>query len=284
MFEFKEKIKNRWIKYVLSTFLFLIVFIVLFYLSNWDFKKTFHASSVQEVSLNAGDEKELQNRLGLHTLSFLDYDSWAKQNNLGEGTDKYDGDPDNDGSRNFWEYAQNTDPNNSDTDKDGYSDRQEVMNGYDPDAYGDVRLAVEIIIEKINVSVPMVWTKSEEEKLVMEDLKSGVAHLFKTAAPGQNGNMLISGHSSNYIWAKGNYNYIFKDLDNLENGDLITVKTIQKNGRIITYHYVVNDKFITGPDDEIIFKDTAEPSLTLSTCWPLGTAFRRLIVKAELIK
>ncbi|OGI25291.1 MAG: hypothetical protein A3J76_00060 [Candidatus Moranbacteria bacterium RBG_13_45_13] len=63
------------------------------------------------------------------------------------------------------------------------------------------------------------------------------------------------------------------------------VKTVQKNGRAIVYHYKINGfKKIVSPDDPVIFENTSEPTLTLSTCWPLGTNFRRLIVKADLVK
>jgi sortase A len=119
---------------------------------------------------------------------------------------------------------------------------------------------------------------------MLAELENGVGHYMKTASPGQNGNMIISGHSSNYIWAKGNYNHIFKDLNNLAAGDIITVRTAQKNGRNITFRYKVAEKFVTAPDDERIFAETETPALTLSTCWPLGTNLRRIIVKADILK
>jgi len=119
---------------------------------------------------------------------------------------------------------------------------------------------------------------------MLRDLESGAAHYAKTAAPGQIGNMIISGHSSNYIWAKGDYNYIFKNLNNLEVGDKVVFRTVQKNGKVITYNYTITEKFVTSPDDEKIFAETKNPTLTLSTCWPLGTNFKRLIVKGELVK
>ena len=176
-------------------------------------------------------------------------------------------------------------PLNSDTDGDGFSDRAEITNGYDPDAPGDAKASVEISVKKINVVAPMVWSQSEDEKAMQEDLKRGIIHFPKTAAPGQSGNMVVSGHSSNYVWAAGNYNYIFKGLDNLAAGDAVDVKTVQKNGRAIVYHYKINSfKKIVSPDDPVIFENTSGPTLTLSTCWPLGTNFRRLIVKADLVK
>lgn len=217
-------------------------------------------------------------------VSNLNYDEWAIRYGLTSANNKYDDDPDGDGLPNYLEYVHLTDPLNPDTDGDGFSDKQEIINGYDPDAPGDAKPSVEISIAKINISAPMLWSKSADENSQLEDLKSGVAHFPKTAAPGQPGNMIVSGHSSNYVWVKGDYNYIFKDLNNLEKGDVITIKTIQQNGRVIIFHYSVADKFVATPDDHRIFENTQDPTLTLSTCWPLGTNFRRLIVKADLLK
>ncbi|MDP1619691.1 MAG: sortase [bacterium] len=59
---------------------------------------------------------------------------------------------------------------------------------------------------------------------------------------------------------------------------------MKKNGRIIIHHFNVADKFVTVPDDERIFAATSGQTLTLTTCWPLGTNFKRLIIKAELVK
>ena len=193
-------------------------------------------------------------------------------------------DPDGDGLPNYLEYIHGTDPNKADTDGDGFTDKQEITNGYDPAAPGDVRPAVEVSIAKISVTAPMVWSKSDNEKDQLTDLASGVAHFPQTASPGQDGNMIISGHSSNYIWAKGSFNYIFKNLNNLMPGDGVDVKTVQQNGKVITYHYKISEKFTAMPDDARIFDNTDSPTLTLPTCWPLGTNLRRLIVKADLIQ
>jgi len=130
----------------------------------------------------------------------------------------------------------------------------------------------------------MIWSQSEDAKQSLKDLESGLSHFPKSAAPGEKGNVIISGHSSNYVWAKGDFNYIFKNLNDLEVGDIVNIKTIQQNGKTIFYKYKISEKFVTVPDDEKIFANPDAPVLTLSTCWPLGTNFKRLIVKAELIK
>ena len=67
-------------------------------------------------------------------------------------------------------------------------------------------------------------------------------------------------------------------------GHVVDVKTVQQNGKIITYHYKISEKFTTVPNDARIFEDLSSPVLTLSTCWPLGTNLRRLIVKADLVQ
>lgn len=290
-FQSQNSSKRINIKYELKKVAVLVVifgslFTASYYVVNLlDIKPKVQNSSLIETStsdLKASDQ-ELAKRLGSSSASLAGFADWAAINNL-SGDDIYNADPDNEGLPNYLEYIHGTDPNNADTDGDKFTDKQEITNGYDPDAYGDVMTKVSFKIDKIGVNAPMVWSKTDVETNMLKDLENGIAHFIGTATPGQKGNSIISGHSSNYIWAKGDYNYIFKDLNNLEKGDLITVSTIQKNGRIINYSYKVSDKYIAQPDEERIFQNTENPTLTLSTCWPLGTNFKRAIVKAELIK
>ena len=280
-----SKIRKSLKKIVLSTILFLAIFITLFYILNFDLNpnKKPIVSTNKTDSIAVGNT-EIKKKLGSTTFSVENYDEWAKRSGLDSTNNGLDADPDKEGLPNYLEYVYGTDPLNADTDGDKYTDRQEITNGYDPDAPGDAKPIVEIQISKINVSAPMVWSQSDLEANMLKDLENGVNHYAKTASPGQNGNAIISGHSSNYIWAKGEYNHIFKDLNNLEKGDVITIKTSQQNGRVIIYSYKVSDKFTAPANDERIFTAANEPILTLATCWPIGTNLERLIIKAELIK
>jgi LPXTG-site transpeptidase (sortase) family protein len=286
MSEIFIKIKRNLKKVALFASLFLAVFFGLFYLVNFDFNSVKKSSSQTDITQDLNLNDEFKKRLGSTTFSLESYNDWTKRYGLNNSNNGLDADPDEDGLPNYLEYVHGTNPINSDTDGDKYTDKQEIDNGYDPDAaLGNPQIKVEINITKLGLEgVPVIWSKTEIEKEMLSDLESGVSHYAQTAAPGQNGNAIISGHSSNYIWAKGNYNHIFKDLNNLEKGDGIAIKTIQKNGRVITYHYVVRGKYIDAPDDERIFETTETPILTLSTCWPLGTTFKRLVIKAELVK
>jgi len=193
-----------------------------------------------------------------------------------------DEDVDGDGLSAYEEYLFGTDPNNPDTDGDGYSDGREVANGYDPTVPGDARIAVTIEISKIDVKVPVVLAKSDDEKALESDLNFGVIHYPGTPLPGQRGNAYIAGHSSNYSWSKGKYNYVFKRLNEVQVGDVITVRFLLHNRKEVVYTYVVQTNVETAPDDPRIFEQGYSKELTLTTCWPLGSDARRLMVKATL--
>lgn len=277
------KIKTYIKRVALLCSLSLAVFFAAFYIVNLDLGPAKKMSPNAKIAPEVSSDFELKKRLSDRNIGFAGFSDWAMANSL-VGADIYDADPDKDLISNYLEYAYGTNPNKADTDGDGYTDKQEIDFGFDPDYPGDAKSLVYIRIDKINVEAPMVWSRTTEEKGMLFDLEKGVAHFDRTAAPGQPGNMIVSGHSSNYIWAKGDYNHVFKDLNNLEIGDAVTVKTIQKNGRIIVYNYKIKDKFMASPDDEKIFATDANSILTLSTCWPLGTNFKRLIIQAELVK
>lgn len=287
MKNFLVNIKNSLKKVVLFASLFLALFAIGYYVINLleiksAPKKADNTGKTAEVRIDY--DAELKKRVGSVIFAAENYDEAAARFGLTNANKGLDADPDKDGLPNYLEYVHGTNPLKADTDGDKFSDRQEITNGYDPDAPGDTKPAVEFTIAKMKVVAPMMWSQTDVEKDMLADLEKGLSHFMKTAAPGQNGNMIVSGHSSNYIWAKGDYNYIFKNLNDLVVGDLVQVKTTQKNGRVITYAYKISEKFVTQPDDEEIFADTSAPTLTLSTCWPLGTNFKRLIVKAELVK
>ena len=281
-----QKIKGSWIGSLLFSCLFISIFVGLFYLVNLDFKPASKNKPTSQLLAGLNLDEEIKKRLGSTDISMENYSAWAIRLGLNASEQGLDQDPDGDDLANYLEYVYGTNPLAKDTDNDSYPDKSEIANGYDPDAPGDsnIKPRVEISISKIAISAPMIWSKSEKELDMLKELENGLGHYLKTSAPGQKGNMIVSGHSSNYLWAKGDYNHIFKDLDNLEKGDVITTTTFQKNGKIIIYRYQVSDKFVTVPNDARIFENSDSPILTLSTCWPIGTAFRRLIVKAELQK
>jgi LPXTG-site transpeptidase (sortase) family protein len=131
-------------------------------------------------------------------------------------------------------------------------------------------------ISKINIKAPIIWDIPGEN--LRPKLDNGVAHFAGTAHPGEIGNTFIVGHSSDYVWSKGKYKNIFALLNKLKKGDkiIITYKSI-------TYTYEVTGSKIVKPTATEVLNPTSTPTLSLMTCWPVGTTNSRLIILAKLI-
>lgn len=136
-----------------------------------------------------------------------------------------------------------------------------------------------IIIPKINVSAPVIFANSAVEDEVMRDLQDGVVHYVNTAKPGENGNAVIFGHSSNDWWEPGDFKFVFALLGKLEVGDQIQINYSSRK-----YVYEVSEKKVVAPTEVSVLNATPEPTLTLITCTPPGTAWQRLIIVAKQIQ
>jgi LPXTG-site transpeptidase (sortase) family protein len=210
-------------------------------------------------------------------------DNWEEANGLNLKANDAALDPDQDGLSNAREFAHGTKPLAADTDGDGYADGTEMKNGYDPTKAGAAKPEIRIIIKKINVSAPVILSDSVSDQALLEDLAKGVVRYPTTASAGQDGNMVLSGHSSNYSWIKSDYNYVFRSIGKLEAGDEIVLRVTQENGKTLEYQYRMKSHAVVTPDDPAIFTTADSPTLTLVTCWPLGTQLKRYVVTAELI-
>lgn len=148
----------------------------------------------------------------------------------------------------------------------------------------DVQVGPEprLIIPKINVDVPAIYGVGYDQKSQLKAMEKGVAHFAIPGAnsvPGQIGNTVLSGHSSNDLFDPGDYKFIFAQLEKLQKGD-----TIYANYESTRYTYTVTKKEVVLPTqvDKLTYK-TDKPVLTLITCTPLGTAEKRLLVTAEQV-
>lgn len=137
-----------------------------------------------------------------------------------------------------------------------------------------------VIIPKINVSAPVVYdVKTFDEQAVQKGLERGVVHYGNTALPGQLGNNVIVGHSSNNWWASGEYKFAFVLLDKLEVGDTFILNYNSKR-----YIYEVTNKKVVDPKDtSVLSQSTTVPITTLITCTPAGTSLNRLIIVGKQI-
>jgi sortase A len=139
-----------------------------------------------------------------------------------------------------------------------------------------------LIIPKINVDVPVIYDVTPDYDAQMKAMEQGVAYFGIPGAnskPGQIGNTVLSGHSSNDIIDPGSYKFIFAQLDRLNKGDAVYVNY---NG--VRYTYTVTKKEVVAPTEvsKLVYP-TDKPVLTLITCTPLGTSLNRLLVTAEQV-
>lgn len=143
-----------------------------------------------------------------------------------------------------------------------------------------------LIIPKLNLRAPIVtlptdslvsedWKKLETD--IQSGLERGVVHYPGTAEPGQAGNFFVTGHSSYFPWAAGDYKSVFARLGELAIGDEFWV---YHGGD--KYRYVVEHrKEILPSDVSVLDQPVNKRVATLMTCTPVGTTLRRLILTAQ---
>ncbi len=135
-----------------------------------------------------------------------------------------------------------------------------------------------VYIPRIRVAAPIVRPTSTADSVINDALLKGVLKYPGTAEPGQRGNVFLTGHSSYYWWVNTDYRNIFALVPELRNGDEIVI--YHEGTR---YIYRVHHVFEVSPTQTEVLKPTAVPIVTLSTCVPVGTSYRRKIVRARQV-
>ena len=162
----------------------------------------------------------------------------------------------------------------------GAIDPQNIV--INPGGDGVVSDESRLIIPKINVDVPVLYDVGPDHNSQMAAMQKGIAHFPIPGAnshPGEVGNTVLSGHSSNDLFEPGDYKFIFAQLDKLKVGD-----TIYANYNGKRYTYVITGTEVVKPTEvsKLVYP-TDKPVMTLITCTPLGTSLNRLLVTAEQI-
>jgi sortase A len=102
------------------------------------------------------------------------------------------------------------------------------------------------------------------------ELRAGPGHLPGSAVPGDSGNSVISAHRDRH----------FRELGDLAIGDTVVTETLAGQSQ-----WVVTKRTLVRRGAPALFS-SAEPLLTLTTCWPiqaLGSAPDRVLYEARLI-
>ncbi len=124
-----------------------------------------------------------------------------------------------------------------------------------------------LTIPSLKAELPIIEGTNEEE------LEKGVGHYSTTVLPGQNDQILLSGHRDT----------VFRRLGELELGDIFRIEMPYGE---FTYQ-IINTKIVDANDTTVIQSTAPNEILTVSTCYPfsyLGNAPQRYILTAEKIK
>ncbi len=134
-----------------------------------------------------------------------------------------------------------------------------------------------IVIPKIGANARIIENVDPFNSYAYEAaLARGVAQAKGTTFPNQSGNMFLFSHSSANLFEATRFNSIFYLLSKLKKGDDIYI--YYKGTR---YKYTVSDMKIVDPTDVSYLNPKSKTKqLTLMTCWPAGTNYKRLIVIA----
>lgn len=134
-------------------------------------------------------------------------------------------------------------------------------------------------IPSYTISIPKLNIKNAIVSTTDYDLATHLVNYEGTAIPTEKGTAVIFGHSTlPQLFNPSDYKTIFATLYQLRVKDEIYANV---NG--VSYRYRVFNINVAEPTDISIFEqDYSNSYLTLVTCTPPGTTWKRLIIKARL--
>ncbi|SRR6266498_2242969 len=127
-----------------------------------------------------------------------------------------------------------------------------------------IEQAIRIQIPAINVDAPVVQGDGWEQ------LNKGVAQHIGTPNPGEEGNIVLSGHNDVY-------GEVFRYLDRLNPGDTVVLFTTQRR-----YNYIISETQMVEPTAVEVMSQTSDARVTLISCHPYLVDIHRIVVFAVL--
>ena len=136
-------------------------------------------------------------------------------------------------------------------------------------------------IARYTLSIPEIGIKDAEVSTTNSDLSKHLVNHGGTSVPPEKGNTVIFGHSTlPQLYDPKDYKTVFTNLYKLKQGDKIFVNIAQ-----ITYEYkIINITVVEAKDTSVFEQNFSDSFLSLVTCTPPGTTWKRLIIKAKLEK
>ncbi len=136
-------------------------------------------------------------------------------------------------------------------------------------------------VPSYSLSIPALGIDKASVSTTDYDLDKHLVHYGNTPVPSDKGNAVIFGHSTlPQLFNKNDYKTIFAKAYMLKIGDEIITEVAG-----ISYKFKIFSQVVVDPTDTSVFSQNYDNSyLTLVTCTPPGTTWKRLIIKAQLVK
>jgi sortase A len=136
-------------------------------------------------------------------------------------------------------------------------------------------------VTSYTISIPKIKIKNAAVSTIDNDLDNHLINYGGTAIPPENGNAVIFGHSTlPQLFNPSNYKTIFATAHTLQVGDEIIVHVAD-----IVYTYKIFSITVVDPSDTSVLAQNYDNAyLTIVTCTPPGTTWKRLIIRSRVEK
>lgn len=136
-----------------------------------------------------------------------------------------------------------------------------------------------IEIPSLGITAPIVISQSMDKSSITKDLDNGVVYYPGSVLPGENGQIIMLGHSAPPGWPQIKYDWVFSKINELNPGDSIILHFNHSK-----YIYRVIGQDIIKPGQEVTSDqfNGGNNILAIVSCWPPGKDYQRIAVQAEL--
>jgi sortase A len=146
-----------------------------------------------------------------------------------------------------------------------------------PMTYKEMQVASQL--SSYNLSIPKINIEDAEVSTIDTDLAKHLIHFPGTTTPPNKGNAVVFGHSTlPQLYNPKDYKTIFANMLDVSVGNTIII-TI--NNTLYTYK-IYNISIVDAEDTSYLTQEYDNSYLTIVTCTPPGTTWKRLIIKAKL--
>lgn len=145
--------------------------------------------------------------------------------------------------------------------------------------YKEVQVAT--VLSYYFISIPKLGIDNAIVSTIDTDLSQHLVNFPGTAIPPDKGNAVVFGHSTlPPLFNPKNYKAIFATAHTLIVGDTI----IMTQGNMSYTYRIFNISIVESTDKSYLVQDTSDSYITIVTCTPPGTTWKRLIIRARLEK